>query len=94
MFVLHHMQFKYLAFYKLYNLLESHVLNKSIQYDIVISLRIDCIFINNFVFNKFNDNTIYIPINSDYGGINDQIAYGKIDVMKNIILFFQIYYFF
>jgi len=29
-------------------------------------------------------NTIYIPAGNDYGWLNDQIAYGKIDVMKNI----------
>lgn len=67
---------------RVFSLLETHVLNTSIQYDIVVSLRIDCIFINNFVFNRLDDNTIYIPLNYDYGGINDQIAYGKIDVMK------------
>ena len=34
------------------------------------------------MFNNLVDDTIYIPSNYDYRGINDQVAYGKIDVMK------------
>jgi hypothetical protein len=45
---------------------------------------INCSFLNNFIFNNLEDNTIYIPYNYDYvdNGINDQVAYGNIDVMK------------
>lgn len=53
-----------------------------IKYDCVVTLRIDCVFQNNFVFNILEDNTIYIPFGNDWTGINDQIAYGKVDVMK------------
>ena len=64
-------------------LLEEHINRNNVQYDCVVSLRIDVIFKNNFVFSSLEDNTIYIPIGSDWeGGINDQIAYGNIDVMK------------
>jgi hypothetical protein len=56
---------------------------KGIHYDCVISLRIDLVFSNNFILDNLEDNTIYIPDGRDYrDGINDQIAYGKIDVMK------------
>jgi hypothetical protein len=53
-------------------------------YDCVVSLRVDCFFRQKFNFQKLLDNTIYIPLNHDFveGGINDQIAYGKVDVMK------------
>jgi hypothetical protein len=35
-----------------------------------------------FDFTDLADNTIYIPLDSDWYGINDQIAYGKVDVIK------------
>jgi hypothetical protein len=67
---------------RVFSLLETYLLNNTTQYDIVLSLRIDCVYYNSFDFKTLEDNTIYIPVNNDYGGINDQIAYGKIDVMK------------
>jgi hypothetical protein len=65
-------------------LLEEYINVNNIQYDCVVSLRIDCLFQNKFDFNFLEDNTIYIPSGFDYleNAINDQIAYGKIDVMK------------
>jgi hypothetical protein len=39
-------------------------------------------FQSNFIFNNLVDNTIYIPSGWDHCGINDQVAYGKLDVMK------------
>jgi hypothetical protein len=56
----------------------------NIEYDCVVSLRIDCLFEDNFNFDNLLDNTIYIPFGFDWveDGINDQIAYGKFDVMK------------
>ena len=41
-------------------------------------------FLNNFIFNNLEDNTIYIPYGNDFinNAINDQVAYGFIDVMK------------
>lgn len=75
---------------RVFNLLENYILNTQKHYDIVLSLRIDVKFNNSsFNFENVDDNTIYIPNNEDYGGINDQLAYGKFDVMKkymNIIL--------
>jgi hypothetical protein len=66
------------------SLFEEYIRSTDVQYDIVISLRIDCVFHNNFVFNKLEENTIYIPSGRDYvdKGINDQIAYGNVDVMR------------
>ncbi len=53
------------------------------EYDLVVSLRADLIFENSFDFSQIEDNTIYIPIGADWRlGINDQVAYGKPDVMK------------
>jgi hypothetical protein len=68
---------------RVFLLLENYI-NTGIHYDCVVSLRIDCVFQNNFVFDNLEDNTIYIPNCYDYvhNGINDQIAYGKINTMK------------
>lgn len=65
-------------------LLEEHMNRNNVQYDCVISLRVDCLFQNTFHFGSLEDNTIYIPYGYDHvsNGINDQIAYGKMDVMK------------
>jgi hypothetical protein len=42
------------------------------------------VFKNSFLFDSFEDNTIYIPNGFDWveNGINDQIAYGKLEVMR------------
>jgi len=65
-------------------LLEEHIKACNIQYDCVVSLRLDCVFQTGFVFDNLEDNTIYIPAGYDHvaKAVNDQIAYGKIDVMK------------
>jgi len=75
---IHNMTCHFINKNRVFSLLENH---KDVQYDCVVSLRIDCLFKNQFVF-RLKDNTIYIPFGCDYGGINDQIAYGKVDVMK------------
>ena len=65
-------------------LLEEHIHKENVQYDCVVSLRVDLVFQTKFTFGDLEDNTIYIPRGSDYvdNGINDQVAYGKTDVMK------------
>ena len=65
-------------------LLETYVNKTNIQYEAVVSLRIDCVFKCPLVIGDLKDNTIYIPHGYDYveNGINDQIAMGKLDVMK------------
>lgn len=62
-------------------LLEEYISRENIHYDCVVSLRIDCVFQTTFNFNNLEDSTIYIPSGNDHTGINDQIAYGKMDVM-------------
>ena len=69
---------------RVFSLLEEYINTKNIQYDCVVSLRIDCVFKGKISFNSLDENTIYIPLGCDFIGnaINDQIAYGKLDVMK------------
>lgn len=65
---------------RVFNLLEQ----SKKTYDVIISLRIDLIFYNKFNFVTPDINTIYIPNCCDYvnNGINDQIAYGSMEVME------------
>jgi hypothetical protein len=64
--------------------LEEYIGKCNINYDGVVSLRIECVFTNTFAFHNLANNTIYIPSNYDWveNGINDQVAYGTLDVMK------------
>ena len=81
---IHNMTCHFINKNRVFSLLEEYINKEHVHYDCVISLRIDCVFHTNFIFNNLEDNTIYIPYGEDYfaTAINDKIAYGKIDVMK------------
>lgn len=66
--------------YRVFSMLENYPVN----YDVVISLRIDLEIQSPFLLEELEENTIYIPEGYDYviNGINDQIAYGKKEVLK------------
>ena len=54
--------------------------------DIVVSARFD-IYIKEYIFHplschRIEDNTIYIPSGQDWGGLNDQFAYGNYESMS------------
>ena len=80
----HNMTCHFINKNRVFSLLEKYINQENIHYNCVVSLRIDCLFQNNFIFNNLEDNTIYIPAGEDYfaTAINDKIAYGKVDVMK------------
>jgi len=65
-------------------LLEEYIDKTKVEYDCVLSLRVDCVFKNKFNFDSFQENTIYIPYGCDFieNAINDQLAYGNIEVMR------------
>lgn len=53
------------------------------DYDVYVRIRPDIIFNNRIDFSRYDyGNNIYIPEGSDYGGINDQFAFGNYEVMK------------
>jgi hypothetical protein len=82
---LHNMSCHFINKHRVFLLLEMHIEKENIHYDVVISLRIDVVFNNKIIFSNIEDNTIYIPEGPerfDYGGINDQLAYGNFSVMK------------
>ena len=78
----HNMTCHFINKNRVFALLEKHMQTNNVNYDVVISLRIDLQFENSFDFSELLDNTLYIPHNEDHGGINDRVAYGKVDVMK------------
>jgi hypothetical protein len=79
---IHNMTCHFINKNRVFLLLEEYINKCNIHYDCVVSVRIDCFFYDKFVFDNLEDNTIYIPKDFDYGGLNDQLAYGKVDVMK------------
>jgi hypothetical protein len=86
---IHNMTCHFINKKRLLNLLEEYILNEKIHYDVVLSLRVDVKFNSSFYFKNISENTIYVPSDYNYEGINDQIAYGTINTMKkymNIIL--------
>jgi hypothetical protein len=82
---IHNMICHFINKQRVFELLEKH--NET--YDIVVSLRIDIVFKNTFDFSNIVENTIYIPDNYDWGGINDQVAYGNMEVMKKYNYIFK-----
>jgi hypothetical protein len=81
---IHNMTCHFINKNRVFMLLEEYINKENINYDCVISLRVDCVFHNNFIFDNVKENTIYIPYGNDFidNAINDQIAYGIVDVMK------------
>jgi hypothetical protein len=81
---IHNMSCHFINKNRVFYLLEEYMNKENIYYDCVISLRCDLFFLNNFIFNNLEDNTIYIPYGEDHidNAINDQLAYGNINVMK------------
>jgi hypothetical protein len=80
---IHNMTCHFINKNRVFTLLKEYTNKNNIQYECVVSLRIDCVFKNKFSFNNLVDNTIYIPYGADHviNAINDQVAYGKVDVM-------------
>lgn len=82
---IHNMTCHFINKNRVFMLLEDYVYKNNIHYDCVVSLRVDCLFQDKIDFTSLGDNTIYIPLGYDYinNAINDQVAYGKLDVMKH-----------
>lgn len=86
---IHNMTCHFINKGRVFTLLEKYIELSNINYDVIISLRIDTIFNSELIFDNINDNTIYIPENFDFGGINDQVAYGNLSVMKKYMNIFN-----
>lgn len=81
---LHNMICHFINKARVFSLLENSIEKQSISYDAVLSLRVDLVFHTRFNFKSMEDDVIYIPSDFDFipFAINDQIAYGTINVMK------------
>jgi hypothetical protein len=63
-----------------------------IKYDIVIKYRADITsdsILDVYQLSPISENTVYIPEGNDFGGLNDQIAYGDLSSMEKYTLVFQ-----
>jgi hypothetical protein len=68
---------------KCFQLIDNYQKNHNITFDIVVKYRADIKSTEPLQFPlQIKANTIYIPNSADYGGINDQIAYGNFNSMK------------
>ena len=87
---IHNMTCHFINKWRVFTLLEDYIYTENIQYDCVISLRVDLVFSTICNFENLEENTIYIPSGFDYidRGINDQFAYGTFEVMKKYNLIY------
>lgn len=67
--------------YKCIELIKKYQERHNYKFDIIMKYRSDVYSQHPIEFEKLEDNTIYIPHDADYGGINDQIAYGNYNSM-------------
>jgi hypothetical protein len=60
------------------------LVDTSVKYDVVVSLRLDLVFSTPFQMGDMDENTVYIPEGNDYepNAINDQVAYGSLETMQ------------
>jgi hypothetical protein len=68
--------------YKCMELIKNYQQKHNIKFDIIIKYRADIYSDNILNLDKPDKNTIYIPDRYNYGGINDQIAYGDFTSME------------
>jgi hypothetical protein len=78
----HNIEKHHINKYRVYKLCEKYASDNIIFYDVVLSLRFDIFFKKKMVFEKIEENTIYIPEGDDYFGINDKFAYGDLHSIK------------
>ena len=80
---IHNMTCHFINKSRVFTLLEEHIETTQVQYDCVISLRVDLLIKSTFIITDIKENTVYIPHDYDFaGGINDNIAYGNVSSMK------------
>ena len=68
--------------YRAFNLIEKYQLNNNMVFDIVLYYRADMKSTDTLELNMPDDNTVYLPNERGYYGVNDRIAYGNFDTMK------------
>jgi len=76
---------------RVFKLLDDYTTKNKVEYDIIVSLRLDLMFYSSFNFTSIKPNTIYVPNGADHSinAINDQIAYGNFNSMKKYMNIFD-----
>jgi hypothetical protein len=67
---------------KVMGLIEEYQKNNNFTYDIVVYARADILTEQTLTFQRNATGTVFIPFGYDYGGVNDQFAYGDFESMK------------
>jgi hypothetical protein len=72
-------------FYSIYksNMLKiKYEKDNNVEFDCVIRMRSDSLLINNIALEEYDMNNLNIPSGRDWGGLNDQFAFGNSNVMN------------
>lgn len=84
---IHNMTCHFMNKERVFKLFKDH---NDFNYDAILSLRVDIVFLKPILFNDIKSNTIYIPNGCDWaGGLNDQLAYGDIEAMEKYMNIFK-----
>jgi hypothetical protein len=67
---------------KSFMMMEEYMTKYEMTFDVVLKYRTDVQNMHELVVSELEENTIYVPEGYDYGGLNDNIAYGDIESMK------------
>jgi len=78
----HNMTCHFINLKRVFKLLENYISNNNEKYDVIISIRHDLCIENQLELLTPLKNTVYIPSECDYNGINDRFAFGDIEAMK------------
>jgi len=68
--------------YKGFCLIEKYQTSHNIHFDVIVKYRAEINSSDILKFDETKNDKLYIPNGLDYGGINDQIAYGDFNIMK------------
>jgi len=70
------------SIYKSNELKVQYEKKNNIKFDCVIRIRSDSLIRNDLILTEYNMNNLNIPNGGDWGGLNDQFAFGNSDVMN------------
>jgi hypothetical protein len=73
----------------LFNLFEHYYKNCKVNYDFIINYRFDLYTFKKINLSKMKNNILYLPTCYHYGGFNDQIAIGDVEIMKQYYSLFN-----
>lgn len=65
-----------------FKMMEEFTRKNKMTFDVVLKYRTDIDNETSLMFDELAEGTVYIPYGYDFGGINDNIAYGDVDSMR------------